>query len=225
MCVLDEEYNRYKIQAAFNDESAVYYFFKLIFGILTAFLSLLWVAQLVSYFLIPIGRDFNNGPPGYPLINLLLITLNEVNLSFIATMIFSIMCLYLLLCVVKGCIKFGIRFILCFEIHPLVKGETYLNSILFNVNLVLITSISVTQFCSSVFKEYATMSDIDLIFAYQIKYLRFFEYFFKYHVFEYLFIGLIFVSFIYLICRPNDINSVERELEKRKKEGLLLDNE
>lgn len=61
-----------------------------------------------------------------------------------------------------------------------------MNSFLFNINLILLTSVSVTQFCAGAFREYATMTDIDLIFGTQIRYLKFFVYFYNYNVFEYL---------------------------------------
>lgn len=70
-----------------------------------------------------------------------------------------------------------------------------MNSFLFNINLILITSVSVTQFCAGAFKEYASMTDIDLIFGTQIKYLKFFVYFYRYHIFEYA----IFVNNCFLI--------------------------
>jgi len=60
-----------------------------------------------------------------------------------------------------------------------------MNSFLFNVNLILITSISVTHFCAGAFKEYTCLTDIDLIFEIQIKYLKFFSYFYANHIFEY----------------------------------------
>lgn len=66
-----------------------------------------------------------------------------------------------------------------------------MNSFLFNTNLILLASVSVTQFCAAAFADYAANSDIDLIFSTQIRYLVFFVYFYKYHVFEYaLFVKL-----------------------------------
>jgi LMBR1 domain-containing protein 1 len=60
-----------------------------------------------------------------------------------------------------------------------------MNSFLFNVGLILLTSVSVTQFCAASFRDYCSMTEIDLIFSTQIRYLKFFIYFYKYHVFEY----------------------------------------
>jgi LMBR1 domain-containing protein 1 len=89
------------------------------------------------------------------------------------------------------------------------KNETYMNSFLFNVMLVLLSTVSITQFCTACFDEYTAMSDIALIFSVQIRYLVFFVYFYKYHIFEYTLLGIFVISSIYLLCRPSDINSVE----------------
>ena len=107
------------------------------------------------------------------------------------------------------------------SIHPMKKNETYMNSILFNIMLFMITSVSVNQFCVKAFNEYAAMTDIDLIFSTQIKYLQFFVYFYRYNVFEYMLCAIMLISLIYLILRPSDSNSMKKILyaqqEKEKK--------
>ena len=52
----------------------------------------------------------------------------------------AIFCLYLLLCAVKGCFKFGLRF-LFFQVHPMKLNKTYMSSFLFNVGLILLCSL------------------------------------------------------------------------------------
>ncbi len=42
----------------------------------------------------------------------------------------------------------------------MIKNETFMNTILLNATLILITSDSVTQFCSKAFIEYAVMTKI-----------------------------------------------------------------
>jgi len=93
-----------------------------------------------------------------------------------------------------------------------------MNSFLFNILIILLASVSVTQFCSYSFREYAAMSDLDLIFSMQIKYLRFFNWFYRYHVFEYILFALMIISTIYLLCRKNDVNSLENIYKKREEE-------
>lgn len=97
-----------------------------------------------------------------------------------------------------------------------------MNSFLFNVLMILLTSVSVTQFCSYSFREYGSMTDLELIFSVQIKYLKFFEWFYRYHVFEYILFATINLSIIYLLCRRKDINTLEylynkQEEDERKK--------
>jgi LMBR1 domain-containing protein 1 len=65
------------------------------------------------------------------------------------------------------------------------ENETWMNSFLFNVILILLAAVSVTQFCASAFSQYARLSAIDLIFGTQIKYLRFFTWFYANNVFVY----------------------------------------
>ena len=43
------------------------------------------------------------------------------------------------------------------QIHPMKKDNTYMNSILFNVLLVMLTSVSVIQFSIRAFGEYTSM--------------------------------------------------------------------
>lgn len=75
-----------------------------------------------------------------------------------------------------------------------------MNTILFNVGLILFSSFSVTQFCAAAFDEYVTFTDIQLIFSVQIRYLVFFVYFYRYHVFEYMLLACTIFAFIYLCC-------------------------
>ena len=84
-----------------------------------------------------------------------------------------------------------------------------MNVILFNVGLILFASFSVTQFCVSSFDEYVNFTDIQLIFGVQIKYLIFFVYFYRYHIFEYVFLGIILSAFLYLMIKK-DTDDLEK---------------
>ena len=86
-----------------------------------------------------------------------------------------------------------------------------MNVILFNVGLILFTSFSVAQFCVSSFNEYVNFTDIEIIFAVQIKYLVFFVYFYRYNVFEYCLLAIIVISFIVLLITKDseDIDKLE----------------
>jgi LMBR1 domain-containing protein 1 len=135
--------------------------------------------------------------------------MQDNNAAFVATMFFALFCLYLLLAAIIGNLKIGVRFIFCcMSIHPMKKDKTYMNAFLFIILLILLCSVSVTQFCAASFADYSAMTDIDLIFTVQIRYPVFFVYFYKYHIFEYDLFGIAVLSFIVLLFRPRD-NTVE----------------
>ena len=144
-----------------------------------------------------------------------LVALADANVSFLSILIFVVMTFYLLIVTVKGNFKFGLRIMILGSIHPMKKDNTYMNSILFNVLLVMLTSVSVIQFSIKAFGEYTAMTDADLIFNAQIKYMTFYSFFFKYNIFEYALLGIALISFLYLICRPNDTNTVKKILYKK----------
>ena len=62
--------------------------------------------------------------------------------------------------------------ILFFKIHPLEKGNTQINAILFNINLILITSVTVTQFCGQSFRYYAANTAIYSLLNVYVRNLR-----------------------------------------------------
>lgn len=220
--VLDDEYQIINFQNMLDGKSVIGYYCNLFFGIIFLIISLIWVAHILLYVIIkPNGQPITRG------LNILLVFLTENNISFIAIAIFSFFCVYLLLATIKGNFKFGVRMILLGSIHPMKKNETYMNSILFNIMLVMITSVSVNQFCVKAFNEYAAMTDIDMIFSAQIQYMTFFVYFYKYNIFEYVLCGVMLISFVYLALRPSDTNSMKKILyaqqkdEQPKKEKLI----
>merc|ERR1712226_307939 len=81
---------------------------------------------------------------------------------------------------------------------------TPLNSILFNVEMVLITSAAVVQFAQTAFSDYARLTDADVIFSAQIKYMTFYSYFFENNIFIYALLGWFVLALIYLLIRPRD---------------------
>ena len=135
------------------------------------------------------------------------------------------MAFYLLITTVKGNFKFGLRIMILGQIHPMKKDNTYMNSILFNVLLVMLTSVSVIQFSIRAFGEYTSLTDADIIFNTQIKYLTFFSFFFKYNIFEYGLLAIALISLIYLLCRPHDTNTVKKILYKKFENDKKINEE
>lgn len=117
--------------------------------------------------------------------------------------------------------KIGIRFILFFEIHPLIKGGTYINSFIFNINLLLICSFSLIQFLKRSFVDYLTMTDIDVMFTYQIEFLPFLNFFFQNCIFEFAFFFISFLFLIYILIKPNDALFMKNAISNNEKEILI----
>lgn len=129
--------------------SPIVYCLYLFFGIIAALLSLTWFIQLI-------GTTINSG--GKPLFTLLdpaLYNLQQTSgVGFLSVGIYALMVLYLQGCAVKGNIVFGIRIPFVISFHPMKKDRTYLNTFLFNVNIMMLTSIATTQLTVIAFPTY-----------------------------------------------------------------------
>ena len=208
--VVDDQFQVINFQEMANQTSALGYLMQLIAGIFCMLLTVLWILQIVFYIIIKI-----NDKPLFTFLNVPLVALADANLSFLSIVIYTVMTFYLLIVTVKGNFKFGLRIMILGAIHPMKKDKTYMNSILFNVLLVMLTSVSVIQFSIRAFGEYTSLTDADIIFNTQIKYLTFYRFFFNYNIFEYGMLLIAVISFVYLICRPNDTNTVKKILFKK----------
>ncbi|KAK1265735.1 LIMR family protein [Acorus gramineus] len=72
-----------------------------------------------------------------------------------------------------------------------------MNSFLFNVGLILLCSISVIQFCATTFGYYAQATAAQEIFGHTLESLRGIKYLYKYNLFQYAFVILAGVAFVY----------------------------
>ena len=200
--VADEEY--YALNAGEEMRKAgncylIFYYLLIPLGVISGILTLLWLIQFIcSYFYIKHGR------PGYPFLSNMFIFFQDHDVAFLAFVFFTVFCLYLLFCLIKGNFKFGVRILCCWSIYPMKKDGTYMNAFLFNISLILIGSCAITQFCADCLTDYVAFTDIDSLFNIQIKYLKFFGFFYKNHIFQYILFVIFILSFIYLICRPKD---------------------
>jgi LMBR1 domain-containing protein 1 len=211
--LVDDEY---KIVNADKESSkngncvTLLYYLLIRVGIFASIFTLLWIIQcILSYFY------RKNGRPGVSFLARMYIFFNDHDVAFLSFLIFSILSLYLLFCVIKGNFKFGVRLLCCWQVFPMKKNATYMNTFMFNVTLILLASCSITQFCSDCLEDYVAFTDINMIFNVQIRYLRFFRFFYKYHLFQYIMFGIFLISLIYLILRPSDnINNVLKNQPK-----------
>jgi LMBR1 domain-containing protein 1 len=105
--------------------------------------------------------------PASQFLNDLFIALDSVFPLF-GTLSYGIFAFYLLFCVLKGCLKFGLR-CFCMSIHPMRIGNTMMNSMLFNVWMLLLTAVAIVQFSSSAFSTYARLTAVDMLFGIQAR--------------------------------------------------------
>lgn len=208
--IIDEQYQAINIQNAASETSALNYLIQLIAGIIFLIISLLWIAQIVLYIILR-----PNGKPLSTFLNIPLVSLTDHNFSFLSIVIFTIFTLYLLLATIKGHLKFGLRVVCLDVVHPLKKDNTYMNSILFNVSIIMLTSVAVIQFSIKAFGEYASMTEADIIFNTQIKYYYIIYLFTKYNIFEFVILGMAFLSLIYFLIKPSDKSAFKRILYKK----------
>jgi len=144
--------------------------------------------------------------------NEMLTGLEDKNAGFLSMFIFAYLCLYMLWSVQKGNIKFGIRLPFCCKFHPMIAGETWMNSFLFNVILLLIASVGVIQLCIACFPIYTRNTDIFVIFGNTVRYMTFYKYFYDKNVFTIAFVVWTFIALIYMLVTINKKPSYLKEI-------------
>ncbi|KAJ3151238.1 hypothetical protein HDU89_002077 [Geranomyces variabilis] len=162
-------------------------------GIIGGILSLLWFLHIILY-LIPWALHVN---PYSPFLNDFLTDVNGI--PFLGTLIYALFSFYLLACVLKGNSALGMR-VFFLPIHPLMIGETLMNSLVFNTGVVLICSMSVAQFCTLAFAKYAKYTANQSIFGVQMQNLRGIQY--GYDAFIFILLGFAFLTIAYSLYRP-----------------------
>ncbi|KAJ0987325.1 hypothetical protein J5N97_005681 [Dioscorea zingiberensis] len=165
------------------------YMGKLVLGTLGAIVSVAWIAHIVIYLLID--------PPLSPLLNEVFIKLDDI-WGLLGTAAFAFFCFYLLLAVIAGEMMLGLQLVFI-TIHPMKWGGTLMNSFLFNVGLILLSSISVIQFCATAFAYYAQATAAQEIFGHTLQSLRGIKYLYKYNVFQIAFIGFATLTLLYYV--------------------------
>jgi len=191
----------------------VIYYFKLVGGIFAILLTILWVAQLVAWtnlqLLLAIFPTMDLS--GYPLLNYMFVALDKV-WGFFGVVIFAILAFFLMACVIKGNIKWGIRVPFLITIHPMKKNGTMLNSMLVNVSLILTASVAVTHLCAGSFSIYIRNTAINTIFNVVIRNITGVIYYWM--IIHWALIAFVLLASIYFIFAPLD-DDVKLMLEAR----------
>ena len=168
-------------------------------GLLGIGLSITWYVHIVVYTFL--------SPPPTTCLNFAFEQLDNVFPLF-GTSLYALFAFYLLFCVVKGCMKVGMRFF-CIPIHPMRIGETMMNSFLFNVWLLLLCAVACVQFCFQSFQAYAQLTDAELLLGVQVRNLQGLSVFFRNNIFIYTMFGVSMISLLYLCIFPHDKPAID----------------
>ncbi|CAD8058625.1 unnamed protein product [Paramecium sonneborni] len=141
---LDRDYEIFKLELKYFDKNPIIWYFKFIIGIIICVISFIWWLHILLFIVI---RD-SDGISASPFLYKILFGLEEGNAGFLCVGIFGFLCVYLLWCTQKGNIKFGLRIPFLFSLHIMKVNETWMNTFLFNVQLMLICSVA----CSLILK-------------------------------------------------------------------------
>lgn len=186
----------------------LWYFMKLILGVIGVAVSLSWFIHICLYVL--------PQEPATPFLNNFFIALESVgngNFPLFGIVAFAMWSFYLLWATIKGNFKIGLRLFI-FRMFPMELGNTMMNSFLANTWLILICSVPTVQLCVAAFPVYARYTAVDLLFGTQIQYLQFASYFFRHNVFIIALLCFCCLSAIWLFMWPKDkAAAVEEELK------------
>ncbi|CAE8725183.1 unnamed protein product, partial [Polarella glacialis] len=94
--------------------------------------------------------------------------------------------------------------------------------ILFNVEMVLLSSAAVVQFSQTCFADYARLTQSDVIFSTQIKHLSFYRYFFENNVFVIIILSLFLLGTIYFLVRPREGGSMKFDKKADKQLAQIV---
>ncbi|KAI9183691.1 hypothetical protein H9P43_004609 [Blastocladiella emersonii ATCC 22665] len=167
--------------------------FKALVGFVGIFLSFFWVLHICLYMIPPMFGSLS-----------LTSFLNDFflsvgNIPFVGVALYALFTFWLQLCVIKGTTKLGMR-ILFITIHPMRIGETMMSSMVFNVGLILFSSLAVAQFSTMAFADYARYTSSQTIFVSMIRNLRELKY--CYNILIFVILAFVFLTTIHSIYKP-----------------------
>ena len=198
--LLEEDVEEFQACSAnYENYNPLWPWVSLFFGFFSFIISGVWIAHIIIYMVLE--------NPIHPVLNTFFQFFDSWFPLF-GVLAVAIFTLYLLMAAVKGCFKFGIRFMF-FEIHPMKLNKTYMSSFMFNVGLILLCALPVVQFCVTAFKDYARYTNISQVMGTQVQYLKFFTWFWTSNIFVYAMLAVTGLTCILLICKPRDRSGLD----------------
>lgn len=169
------------------------------FCVIGALLSLSWIIHIFVYTIFGVDGFLNNW-----------FTAMDGVWTFFGVIFYGLYALWLVYCVINGNFKFGFRIPLIFAIHPMKSSGTLMNSFLFNVGLICISSVGVVQLCTQSFSLYARSTRISVIFTTCIQNLRILKWFWFAYIWILLAFALLGGIYMCIRRRPKRISTLAR---------------
>lgn len=186
---------------------------RLVLGCFAFIFSFVILIQIVFYKLI-----VRSNIPHSEFLNDIFVFFEFSMARFISSILFSSIAIYILSTVVKGTIKYGLRFLLFMPIHPMKVGRTFMNSFLFNLFLLMLSTPAIVHFIVDIFEAYLRGTSISFIFTSLVKRMSFFKWFYESKFFYYIYLIMAGLTLIYLLLKPNnDRYNIKQMIEERKK--------
>lgn len=110
---LEKDYDNFNGQLHAVEENPIIPYLKLLGGIISLLISIVWVVQLLG------TTVYINGRPAFRFLDSIFSDLNTGSAGFIASILYGVMVVYMLICLVKGNIIFGIKIPFILSVHPL----------------------------------------------------------------------------------------------------------
>eukprot|EP01083_Nonionella_stella_P077927 213014_1 len=220
--LLQKEHEVLQVAFHLKGGNPIWYFFKLIIGLVGFVLSITWILH-ISLVVLP------RHPPTM-FLNDLFDALTFNGFALISVVAIAVFAFYLEWCAIIGAFRFGLRLPFFSRMYPMEIGGTYMNSFLINTWIILLCSFPAVQLVSESFKVYTRATDISLIFGNQVRNLTGFKEIYRHNVYTLIVLGCAFLTTIYMWIAPNDraneIQKVISSVEKGKtplKKGLGME--
>jgi len=193
---LETDFEKFSGEVNYQNINLGAYTMKLWAGIIILIASFIWWFHILFNCI-----RKSNGYPVSLFLNTVLIWIDEtLGVGFISTALFTALSVFLVIAVVQGNVKFGLKIPFFFTIHPMKQNETLMNSMLHNVWLMLSTSVGIVQFLSDSFTQYSRLTSSEFLFGTLVKYMTFFRVFFVNNVFEIAFLVWSVLTLLSLLC-------------------------
>lgn len=210
--LLEQEIEIYELESELK-ANPLWDIAKLVLGTFLAIISLIIILHMLLYNIIVI-----KGRPASLFLNSFLYWVEYKIASFISTIFFAAFGVYLVFCVMKGAIRFGLRLFFIIKIHPMQLNKTYMNSFLFNAIMIMLASLGSIHFTILLFRHYMRLTSGTVVFGTLLTRLRVLKAFWQYKVFLYLFLLFSVAACGLVIWKPKaDKLDVREMINKRKK--------